>query len=110
MADYPSTLAIDQSTTESWADDRLISRARSGAVKGRLLATVKKRVFKVVHRYLSASQKTSLETFYDTNRALSFNFTLLGHTYVVIFGDKDGIDFEPQTGGQWNVSLTLLEV
>lgn len=109
MASYPA-LRIDDGTEESWADDRMISRARSGAVKGRLLAAAKKRVFRVEHKYLSASDKDTLETFYDTNRALEFDFTLLGDTYTVIFGDKDGLNFRPATGGQWSITLTLLEV
>lgn len=110
MADYPTTLPIDRSTTEMWADTRLVSRSRSGAVKARLLAGSKKRVFEVRHRYLSATLRDSLETFYDANRNVSFNFAILGDTYTVIFGDKDGLKFEPAGGNQWSTTVTLLEV
>lgn len=110
MANYPTSLAIDGTTKEEWFDERSISRSRSGSVKARVLQSTKKRGWRVVHKYLSAAQKTTFQTFYDTNRALTFTFALLGNNYTVIFGDEKSISWEPQKGGQWNLVVLLLEV
>lgn len=112
MSSYPA-LIIDQSSTWSWADARLISRARSNAPKVRLTGAGKKKVFNVVHKYLSATDLGTLETFYDANRASSgFTFTWSdGAVYNVIFGDKDSIPFTPVSGGIKNtVKVTLLQI
>ena len=72
---YPSSLGqvkagsdvIPQSGTR-------IDRASNGDVRGQILYSALRQVFKVIH-YLTAAQKTTLDTFYTTNAALEITFT-----------------------------------
>ena len=111
MANYPSisfTLASD----ESIKDGIVVDRAMSGAGKGRNLWTGKKRAYTLKHSGLSATDKGTLETFYDANRAASISLTWVdGTTRTVIL---TGMKISPwpnlSTGRRWDVQVTAEEV
>ena len=109
MANYP-TLVVSE-LSERAVDDILMSRARSGGPKARRLFTGKKREFKVSHKDLTAAQRTTLESFFDTNRALTFNFThpSTGVVYVVIFAGDGGYTYDWQTNNLATGSIVLAE-
>jgi hypothetical protein len=109
VASYPAFLPW-KGSDEQWADPILVSRARSGGVRARRLATEKKKVFKLVHGGLTTADKATFETFYDTNRALTFVFTWSGdgNDYTCIFGAE--IKWTPTNTFTWNAEVLLLEV
>lgn len=110
MADYPSSIPQHKSSREGWVDPTLEDRARSGSYKGRQLQAAKKKLFTVVHRQLTPTQKDTLETFYDTNRALAVTFAwndAPGVTYTVRFSG-DGFDWE-RDGYYWTGIARLAE-
>lgn len=122
MPTYPTTLRIaarstggsasssgSHSSTEEWTDAVLISRSRSGSVKARRVATTKKRTFKIAHEFLTATDKATLESFYDANRSATFTFTILGASYTCIFGDS-AIQWEALSFNLWTATVLLLEV
>lgn len=113
MAAYPSSLPQATSSREEWVDPLLVSYSRAGGVKARRLQGAKKRVFVVEHKFLTNTQKTTLETFYDTNRAITLTFAwndVPGTTYTVVFADEPGLSFSREPGNYWNVTVKLAEV
>lgn len=107
MADYPATLPTLNGAIEEWTDGLQTDRSVSGGVRVRVMFTAKKRTFKIKH-VVTAALKTTLQSFYDTNRALSFNYTWGGVTYVCVFGSAP--TFTQLTGSLAESQLTLLEV
>ncbi len=73
MANYP-TLPIMVGSEEEWEDDLEMDIAVNGAAKVRAFYPTKKKRFKVVHHYLTETQKNTLQTFYDANRLLVVQF------------------------------------
>lgn len=113
MADFPSTLVQGRESREIWIDPVLVSRARGGGFKGRLLQSAKKRGFEVVLPRLTAAQKATLESFYDANRALTFNFAwndAPSTVYVVAFATRDGLTFTRSMPLHWDATVLLEEV
>lgn len=93
---------------ENQADDRSISRTRSGGVKMRLLFTGAKRVLPIQHKAINYTQKAALQAFYDANRNEVFQFTYDSVTYDVVFADS--LNFTPIGNGLNDVVVTFAEV
>lgn len=112
MADFPSTLGQGLDSKEIWIDPILGGRARGGGFKGRRLQAVKKRGFEVILRKLTAAERTTFETFYDTNRALTLNYSwndAPGTVYVVAFANRDGISWQRVSPLLWDATVLLEE-
>lgn len=112
MADFPTTLGQGIESKEIWIDPMLVSRARGGGFKGRLLQSGKKRGFEVVLKGLTDAEKSTFETFYDTNRALTMNFyweDALSTPYVVAFANRDAISWSRMAPGYWLGTVMLEE-
>lgn len=112
MANYP-TLPQSTGSREEWIDPAIVEYSRAGGAKIRRLQGAKKRAFIVEHRFLTNTQKTTLETFYDTNRAISLTFAWAdapGTTYTVVFADQGELAFSREPGNYWNVTVRLAEV
>jgi len=56
-------------------DDLVIDRAANGTAKVRAFFAAVKRNFSVVHKAISASDRTTLLAFYAANRTVAFYFT-----------------------------------
>lgn len=113
MAAYPSSLPQAASSREEWVDPLLVSYTRAGGVKARRLQSAKKRVFYVDHKFLTDAQKTTLESFYDSNRTVSLTFAwndVPGTTYSVVFADEPGLSFTRVAGNYYDVTVKLAEV
>lgn len=113
MPSYPSSLPQAADSTEEWSDPLLVSYARSGGIKARRLQSAKKRVFVVRHQFLTTAQVATLETFYNANRAGSFDFAWNdspASTYSVVFADGNGLQFSRAAGNYYNVAVRLAEV
>ena len=62
MATYPTfTDAPSRSSKERWLDDLQVDRATNGTPKVRALYTTPKRAFTVVHEFVSAAEKATLD-------------------------------------------------
>lgn len=113
MASYPSSIPQDPDSEEIVRDPILVSYARSGEVKGRRLQPAKKRSFVVVHKFLTASEKSTLQTFFDSNRAVTLTFAwndAHGTTWTVIFSDPSGLSWKRSRPLLWDVTVRLDEV
>lgn len=73
MADYPS-FGQDISSTETLLDDIQVDRASNGLVRLRGFYDTPSKEYSVVHT-LTTTDKNTIETFYNTNRNISFGFT-----------------------------------
>jgi hypothetical protein len=88
MADYPSTSTLpinDKSTFEVLNGTRL-DRTTNGDVKAQNQYASDKHIFNVIHKGLSTSAKSSLDTIYTNKRTSIFTFDWIdGSTYTVFF-------------------------
>jgi len=73
MATYP-TLPTAVGSDPEFISMSDIDRAEDGTARVRSYGTDKAK-FKVVHSYLTAAQKSTLDSFYTTNRLLPFDYT-----------------------------------
>lgn len=108
MANYPTDPTIWE-LDESWYDPTLISVARSGSVKARKLVAAKKRIFKVGHKFITNTQRQTIETFYDANRLLTLTFQhpISLTNYTVIFADETGPQVSIAGAGLYDINLIL---
>lgn len=90
---------------------RIKKISESGAARVRPKGTAIKKEFSLEWEAMSATDKATLETFFETYQASSFTYTHfeteVDHT--VIFND-DEIEYEYLASGYWKVKLTLREV
>lgn len=84
MAAYPS-LAFLEGSAEEYLDGRSVRRATNLAAKARRLAPTDKRRLTLKHM-LSDAERTTLETFYGTNKDLAIDVTWNGATLSCVFG------------------------
>lgn len=90
MAAYP-TFACGQSSGSSKEiiDDLQVDRASNGAVRQRAFYSAPQYGFLVVHSTVTMAEISTMETFYATNRLLSFTFVwaIDGLTYTCRFAE-----------------------
>lgn len=113
MAAYPSSLPQAAGSSEEWVDPIELSYSRAGSVKARRLQSAKKRAFVVEHSFLTEAQRSTLESFYDTNRSIALTFAwndAPGTTYNVIFSDASGLTFKRVAGNYYDVTVRLAEI
>ncbi len=104
MASYPA-LPIMVGSEEEWEDDLEMDIAVNGAPKVRAFYSTKKKLFKVVHKYLTATQKNTLQTFYDSNRLLVVQLVWTdGVTYNCFF---KSVRVSPIEVTYWNAESIL---
>jgi len=86
MAAYPFVSVLRRGSQEEWVDDIVTDRTVNGSVKVRALYPAKKRRFILRHLF-NATERASLQTFYDANRLL--NITMVwpvdSVTYTCVF-------------------------
>ena len=111
MAAYPS-IPFSFGSDAPIKDGIIVDRAMSGAGKARNLFTAKKRAFTLVHRAVSATDKGTLETFYDTNSALSVSLTWTDGTArnVLLTGIKIVPGPNLPSGRIWDVTIMAEEI
>ena len=107
MAAYPS-LAQLVGSTEEWVDDVEVDRAVGGSTKARSFFPAKKRRFTIKH-VLTAADRSTLQTFYNTNRALAVTLTWTGDSqaYTCLFEQAPRLDYIG--GGLAKVEVRLVE-
>jgi hypothetical protein len=107
MAAYPSFGQLIESA-EEWIDDIVLDRAVGGSVKSRAFFAAKKRRF-VVRHTLNATDYGTLQTFYNTNRALAVTLTWGGdgQAYTCLFEGAPKINY--LSGALRHVEVRLVE-
>lgn len=108
MANYPS-FGQDISSVETILDDLQVEYSSNGTLKRRILYSAPKREFSVVHT-LNIVDRSTLDTFYTTNRLVSFNFTWVatGTSYTCVF--KSPPQYSMLGGGFFSATVTISEV
>lgn len=110
MAAYPS---LPQSPESSWdiIDNVISGRSADGTLRSRVMTAEEKHVFVIVHE-LTASELTTLRTFYTNNRtAESFDLTWAGDGAVYACQFTGAIRIKPiDRSGRWHVSVPMEEV
>lgn len=109
MANYPSFRQLEDSE-ENILSGLVMRRASNGAARGRSMYSGKKRSFVIKH-ILTAAEKSTLETFYDTNIALTFTFVWTGDSVsrTCLF-TQDAPKFIPLSGYLWRAEVPMEEV
>jgi hypothetical protein len=107
MAAYPSFPQLIGSV-EEWVDDVVLDRAVGGGVKSRSFFSAKKRRFLLKHT-LDSTDRGTLQTFYDTNRALAITLVWAGNgqTYTCLFESAPKIEY--LNGILANIEVRLAE-
>lgn len=108
MASYPS-FKQSMSSDEQTLDDIEIDRAVNGTPKLRAYYTARKKIFKIRHNYLLASEKTTLDSFYEANRLITFTFTWNadGVVYTCLFAGP--IKYSPAPAGRWEAEVNMVQ-
>ena len=107
MAAYPSFITRNDSRF-ILNDGRELVRATNQTPKIRLLANADKLSIQLVHS-LSAVEFSTLQTFYDNNKTVSFTYTdPWSNVHTCIFGTP-WVTYEPYGAG-WLVRVNLEEV
>jgi len=106
---YPTYGQSIESTQEDY-DDLQKDRTFAGILKTRSLVPVAniKKIFNVVHPYLTLTEKTALMSYYTTNRDATFSFTWKADNvaYNVKFTSIPKITI---VGGNWWRGVVTLE-
>lgn len=107
MANYPAFFTIDDSTATP-ENGMEPERASNGALRLRRLWTADKRSFEIGH-VLTPAEKTTLDSFYATNRDLDVTYRWPGDgsSYTVRFVAPPR--YTPR-GGRFEVRVRLMEV
>jgi len=107
MANYPSFTQKIGSKAEPKSGIQ-IDIASNGDVRGQILHSADRKIFYVEH-FLSASEKSTLDTFYSTNKALEISFTWAGdsQSYNCIF--MDAPRYVPCGASRYKVSVVLVQ-
>lgn len=74
MADFPRSIPIHMESVEKTLDEFMVSRARSGRIRGRRLYASPVKEFRVVLRGLTNAQRDTVQNFLTANRKLPFGF------------------------------------
>ncbi len=109
MASYP-TLPTTMATRDTIEDGRSVLRATNGALKVRRLYAADTKRFDLEHR-LSASDKSTLDTFYGTNADLDVTYVYPadGASYTVRFVAAPAHQVQPGKAA-WITRVQLAEV
>ena len=107
MANYPSISQIIGSEATQQSGIR-IDRASNGDVRGQILYSSDRKNFRVLH-YVNSTDKSTLDTFYSTNKALEITFTWSADSqnYNCIF--MDAPKYTPRKAGWFDVEVMLAQ-
>lgn len=106
MAAYPFTTFSADSAAEV-RDGRELVRASNGALKTRVMYSGDKKVFTLLHIF-GTSSKSTLDSFYGTNRLLTWTLAFDGGTSTCVFAGPP--QYKPQPGSIYSVTVTAEEV
>ena len=110
MATFP-TLSHGPSVNsdEMTVDDIQADRATNGAPRIRAMFTAPKKTFSIVYQGMTSTDKSTVETFYTTNRLISFVFVWAadGVSYTVYFSGP--IKYKYVDGIRWDITMDIIQ-
>ena len=113
MAVWPTNIQNPESLEESSYKPLNTQTSKAGYTMSFSGSTLTKKVFKLAWVLMTAEEKASLQTFFDTNGGGNFTWTHPDPTYsteyTVVFND-DKISFRYVTIGRYSTSIQLKEV
>ncbi len=111
MAVFPTfTYKASLESDETLRDDLAVDRASNGAVRVRAFYSAPRRSFVLRLGVLTAAEKATLETFYNTNRTATFSFVwdADGVSYTCVFAQAP--KFKRLVGARWSAEVNLEQV
>ena len=107
MNTYPA-LRQGVDSTETRLGGRVLDRATNGKARVRSFFTTEKKLFKVVHQFMTSTQKAQIESFYTVNQNLEFLFLWIpdNTVYTCVFDATDPV-YTQAHGGYWNIDVFL---
>lgn len=109
MPSYPSFAQL-RASEEQTLDDIVIDRAVNGTPKSRAFYTARKKIFRIRHKCLLAADKATLNTFYETNRLLNFDFTWNADSVLYSCRFAGPIKYTLAAGGRWEADVNMVQV
>lgn len=106
MADYPTSLKIENTTNISVRDGLEIDFAEDLTVYQRDTPAEPLYDIQVVHEYMTYSEVQTLMTFYATNRLLEFTFYYGPLTFTAKFAARPQV--QHVKGGWWRADVSIL--
>ena len=83
MASYPTSISWDNGFELVPSDGITSDVADDGTIRGLVNFADTVYVGQLVYSYIDSTDRNTLQTFYDTNKALSFSFAYDGDTYTM---------------------------
>ena len=111
MADYP-TIQNPSGLQQKIIKTKYKGISSSGYMMTRAKATASKKEFLVKYTFLTNTERDTLQTFFDTNQGLGFNWTHPesgGETYFVVF-IEDELEFTLTLPYYWILNFKIREV
>lgn len=111
MADFPS-IGLPVGLRQKTIKPAYRGKSSAGYTMSRAMATTSKEEFEVGYDFLSSSDRDTLQTFFNTNQGIEFNWThpeTGGSTYSVVFAE-DELFFTAKPPFYWTITLKLQEV
>jgi hypothetical protein len=90
MADFPRSIGVHMTSTDSTLDDAMVSRSRAGRIRMRRLFVTPVKEFHVVLKGLTDTERDVVQNFLVANRKLPFGFfwPYGGGVFQVIWTDS----------------------
>lgn len=109
MATYP-TLATRYGSDPEPINSLAIDRAEDGTARGRAMMTTDKVRVTIVHPYMTAADKATLDAFYTDNRLIPFDYTSPADEIArsMIFAGPP--KWERAPGNRWTATVDIEEV
>ena len=101
MAAYPFS-TFSEGSVAAADDGRETVRASNGSLKVRVMYASDKKTFTLNHKFKSAD-KTTLDNFYGTNRAITWTLAFDGGTSTCVFAGPP--QYRPLPGGNYLVTV-----
>ena len=107
MATYP-VLNQDWFSTRTPVTNTKIDLSADGTVRGTTQFSNTVYDFNIKHPLITTAEKNSIQTFYDTNKNLTFSFVYDGDsaTYNLVF--KNEPQMVPRAPGYWDVIMSAI--
>ena len=109
MADYPTLPTSYGSDPVPVRESRLADRSDDGTLRVRSFGADKHTV-SIEHPWLTTAQKSTLDTFYSTNRLLEFTYTSPTDASVKTCVFLDAPKYKREYGDYWTARVEVGEV
>ena len=107
MADFPSTIPIDEGSKLNPQAGMLTEVADDGTIRSRALYATTNYDITLVHGALSSAERATLLSHFAANKTLTFNVVMpWGETYLCRYIEEPSGD--PRATGRWLMQTRLM--